>query len=96
MNLEDYSEIELMTAWLKKVDANNKMQMTRLGRTEVRHVCLYAGQSLSELRTLVLNDSCNSGHVILELKGVITDLEGLVGYLKGEKGSFSALVDRNK
>jgi hypothetical protein len=93
--LEDASEIDLMTAWLKKRRAVADLSLTRLGRTEVRHVCLYASQQLSGLRTTVLDDGCNSGHVILELRDVITDLESLVAYLETGKGGFSALKDKN-
>jgi hypothetical protein len=93
--LEEASEIDLMTAWLKKVKVRDDLQLTRLGRTEVRHVCLYKSQQLSGLRTMVLEDGCNSGHVVLELREVIAGLESLIGYLEGTKGAFSAMGDRN-
>ncbi len=93
--LEEATEVDLMSAWLKKVKAHSDLQMTRLGRTEVRHVCLYASQGLSELRTTVLRDGCNSGHVILALRETIASLESLIGYLEGSRGAFSAMGNRN-
>ena len=53
VSLEEATELDLMTAWLKKIQARSQMQLTRSGRVEVRHVCLYASQQLSGLRTLV-------------------------------------------
>jgi hypothetical protein len=91
VSLEEATELDLMTAWLKKIQARSQMQLTRSGRVEVRHVCLYASQQLSGLRTLVLEDGVNSGHVILELKDVITDLQALASYLEGTRGAFSGL-----
>jgi hypothetical protein len=94
-SLEDADELTLMTAWLKRVRAQADLELTRLGRVEVRHVCLYAKQQLEEIRTQVLRDDCNSGHVILELREIIAKLESLIGYLQTGRGGFSALGDRN-
>ena len=92
--LEDATEIELMTAWLSRRTGDK--QLTRLGRVETRHVCLYASQQLSQLRTEMLRPEMTSRHTILELRDIIADLEGLIGYLEGAKGAFSALRDRGE
>jgi hypothetical protein len=96
MDLSKADETTLMIEWLKRVRTRRAQMLTRSGRTEVRHVLLYASQQLSELRTSMLRDEMTSSHTVLELHEVITSLEGLIAYLETGRGGFSALGDRNE
>lgn len=95
--LANYSETDLLVAWLKKVRERGDRALTRSDRVETRHVCYYASVQLQELRNQQLNDSMTSAHTVAELREVISDLEGLVAYLTtGKGGGFSHLHDRNR
>jgi hypothetical protein len=94
--MPEQSEADLLTKWLKIVRTRGDANLTRSGRTEVRHVCLYAYQQLESLRTQMTRDDMTSRHAVLELREVITNLEGLLAYIETGKGGFSALGDRNE
>lgn len=92
---EEATEIDLMTVWLKmRRDRGDKL-LTRSAEAETRHVCLYAKQQLERLRTEVTRPDIMPGHVIIEIKDVIADLESLAAYLEsGKGGGFSALKEK--
>lgn len=96
MDVTEADETTLMVQWLKRVRTRGDKLLTRSGRTEVRHVLLYASQQLSQIRTEMLRDEMTSRHTVLELREVITSLEGLIAYLETGRGGFSALGDRNE
>jgi hypothetical protein len=86
------TDIDLLTVWLRRRREAGDRQLTRSAAVEVRHVCLYAKQQLEQLRTEVLHPGVMPGHVVIELRGVIADLESLTAYIEtGKGGGFSAL-----
>lgn len=66
--------------------------MTRSAAVEVRHVCLYAYNTLAEIRTHVISQP-DWRHVVLELTGVRANLGQLIEYVTTGHGGTSGLAD---
>jgi hypothetical protein len=93
--LGDATEHDLLIALGDYWGRQEARHLTRSDSTEVRHVCLYAGQQLSELRTHVLRDDPDWRHVLLELAQVTASLQQLQRYVQTGQGGTSHLGDRS-
>lgn len=89
------TEHELLIALGDLWGAQADKSMTRSATAEVRHVCLYAGQTLAELRTHVIGDHPDWHHVTLELAVVRASLAQLQQYIDTAQGGTSHLGDRS-
>lgn len=94
-DLSGVSDTDLVLEWMKRRREAGEKLLGRSMEAEVRHVCLYASQQLSELRTIVLKPNIRASHIVVGVRDIIGDLEALVKYLETGRGGTSALGDRN-